>query len=230
MNAATWVLIPVKPLATAKTRLAGVLAPAERRALVLAMLDDVLEVLAEVPQLAGVALVGGDAELARHLAGRALRLLAEPEPGLNAALRAASAELAAAGAERLLILPADIPGLDRAAVEALLASGGEPAVALVAASADGGTNALLLAPPTLLAPAFGPGSCARYRQAAAALGVAPKLLDLPQVALDIDRPADLLALESLAGAPRTRALLRRLDVRARLCPQTDRPSLARHAR
>jgi 2-phospho-L-lactate guanylyltransferase len=99
----------------------------------------------------------------------------------------------------------------------------------VAASADGGTNALLLAPPGLLEPAFGPGSCARYRQAAAALGVAPKLLELPQVALDIDRPADLLALESLAGAPRTRALLRRLDIRARLCPQTGGPPLARQA-
>jgi 2-phospho-L-lactate guanylyltransferase len=229
VSATTWVLIPVKPLATAKTRLAGVLAPAERRALVLAMLDDVLDALAGVSGLAGVALVGGDAELARHLAGRGLRLLAEPESGLNAALRAARVELAAAGAERLLILPADVPALDRVAVEALLASAGEPAVALVAASADGGTNALLLAPPGLLEPAFGPGSCARYRQAAAALGVAPKLLELPQVALDIDRPADLLALESLAGAPRTRALLRRLDIRARLCPQTGGPPLARQA-
>lgn len=229
MNAATWVLIPVKPLATAKTRLAEVLAPAERRALVLAMLDDVLDALAGVSGLAGVALVGGDAELARHLAGRDLRLLAEPEPGLNAALRAASAELAAAGAGRLLILPADIPALDRAALEALLAIDGEPVAALVAASADGGTNALLLAPPTLLEPAFGPGSCARYRQVAEAIGVAPRVLDLPQVALDIDRPADLLALESLAGAPRTRALLRRLDIRARLCPQTGGPPLARQA-
>ena len=229
MNAATWVLIPVKPLAAAKTRLAEVLAPAERRALVLAMLDDVLDALAGVSGLAGVALVGGDAELARHVGGRGLRLLAEPEPGLNAALRAASAELAAAGAGRLLILPADIPALDRAAVEALLAVGGEPAVALVAASADGGTNALLLAPPGLLDPAFGPGSCTRYGQAAAAIGVAPRLLELPQVALDIDRPADLLALESLAGAPRTRALLRRLDIRARLRPQTDGPTLARQA-
>lgn len=228
MNAATWVLIPIKPLATAKTRLAEVLAPAERRALVLAMLDDVLDALAGAPGLAGVALVGGDAELARHLAGRGLRLLAEPEPGLNAALRTASTELAAAGAGRLLILPADIPALDRAAVDALLAVD-EPAVALVAASTDGGTNALLLSPPGLLDPAFGPGSCARYRQAAAAMGVTPRLLELPQVALDIDRPGDLLALESLAGAPRTRALLRRLDIRARLYPETDGPTLARQA-
>ena len=229
MNAATWVLIPVKPLATAKTRLAEVLTPSERRALVLAMLDDVLDTLAGVSGFAGVALVGGDAELARHLAGRGLRLLVEPEPDLNAALRAARVELVAAGAERLLILPADIPALDRAAVEALLASAGAPAVALVAASADGGTNALLLAPPGLLEPAFGPGSCACYRQAAAALGVVPRLLELPQVALDIDRPADLRALESLAGAPRTRALLRRLDIRARLRPETGGQPLARQA-
>ena len=229
MNAATWVLIPVKPLAEAKTRLAEVLAPAERRALVLAMLDDVLDALAGVRDLAGVALVGGDAAVARHVAGRDLRLLDEPEPGLNAALRGASAELVAAGARRVLMLPADIPGLDRAAVEALLAVGGEPAVALVAASADGGTNALLMSPPGLLDPAFGPGSCAGYQRAAAGLGVTPRLLELPQVALDIDRPADLLALESVSGAPRTRALLRRLDVWARLHPVAATQPLARQA-
>jgi 2-phospho-L-lactate guanylyltransferase len=170
----------------------------------------------------------------RHLAGRGTAWPCSGPPPrtadpLNAALRAARVELVAAGAERLLILPADIPALDRAAVEALLASAGAPAVALVAASADGGTNALLLAPPGLLEPAFGPGSCACYRQAAAALGVVPRLLELPQVALDIDRPADLLALESLAGAPRTRALLRRLDIRARLRPETGGQPLARQA-
>lgn len=228
MRGSTWVLIPVKPLAQAKTRLAGVLAPAERRALVLAMLDDLLSALDGVPGVAGIALVSADPALAELGAARGLRVLAEPEPGLNAALRGALATLAAERVDRVLILPADIPLADGAALRCLLAVDSTgPAAALVGAAADGGTNALLLAPPGLLEPAFGPGSCARFQRAARELGVAPVLFDLPQIALDIDRPEDLRALvEAGPGAARTRAYLSHIGARHRLGAGS---AAARHA-
>ena len=102
---------------------------------------------------------------------------------------------------------------------------------MVAASADGGTNALLLSPPDLLPPAFGAGSCAGYCRAAAELGVAPVLLELPQAALDIDRPEDLARLEFQSGATRTREFLHRIDAWARLRQgASESPvTLARHA-
>ena len=47
-----WALLPLKRFSSAKQRLAGVLTPTERRALVLAMASDVLATLAAVSALA----------------------------------------------------------------------------------------------------------------------------------------------------------------------------------
>ncbi len=212
-----WVLIPVKPLARAKTRLAAVLSPAEREALVRHMLDDVLAALAAAPGIAGIALVTADPAVARIGAEHGLRVLPESGSGLNAALHDAIATLAGEGVGTLLVLPADVPLFDTATLEQLRAAQrAAPALTLVAASADGGTNALLLSPPDLLPPAFGTGSCAGYCRAAQELGVAPVLLDLPQAALDIDRPEDLARLEFQTGATRTREFLHRIDAWARI--------------
>ncbi len=163
---------------------------------------------------------------------RDLRVLPESAPGLNAALHGAIATLAGEAIDTLLVLPADVPLLDAATLAQIrVAHRTAPALTLVAASADGGTNALLMSPPALLSPAFGAGSCAGYCRAAVELGVAPTLLDLPQAALDIDRPEDLARLEFQTGATRTREFLHRIDAWARLRHgASESPvTLARHA-
>jgi 2-phospho-L-lactate guanylyltransferase len=71
-----------------------------------------------------------------------------------------------------------------------------------------GTNALLLTPPGVVEPAFGPGSFERHTALAHAAGATIEVAELPSLTLDIDTPEDLATL--LAGsahAPRTRALL-----------------------
>ena len=69
-----------------------------------------------------------------------------------------------------------------------------------------GTNALLLTPPDVIEPAFGPGSFARHR--AVGGGHGPASPNLPSLTLDIDTPEDLATLlAGSAAAPRTRALL-----------------------
>jgi 2-phospho-L-lactate guanylyltransferase len=75
-----------------------------------------------------------------------------------------------------------------------------------------GTNALLLSPPTILAPAFGEGSFERHNALARAAGVTPRVAQVRSLGLDVDTPDDLAALRrALAawphGAVRTRALL-----------------------
>jgi 2-phospho-L-lactate guanylyltransferase len=57
-----------------------------------------------------------------------------------------------------------------------------------------GTNALVLRPPTVIAPLFGPNSGPRHLAAAAAAGASVQLIDRERVALDIDTPADLAEL------------------------------------
>ena len=69
--------MPVKDLANAKQRLAGVLSADERHALFRAMLEDVLSALAASRGLAGILMVTRDLE-ARALAARyGARVLAE---------------------------------------------------------------------------------------------------------------------------------------------------------
>ena len=76
-----------------------------------------------------------------------------------------------------------------------------------------GTNALLIAPPDALEPAFGPGSFARHAALAHAAGARVRVGRLPSLELDVDTPGDLAALRAAlwprapAAPPRTRALL-----------------------
>jgi 2-phospho-L-lactate guanylyltransferase len=79
-----------------------------------------------------------------------------------------------------------------------------------------GTNALLLTPPNAIEPAFGPGSCRRHILLAEAARVSAEVVEVASLAVDIDTPEDLEALQALAAgawdtAPRTRELLSELS-------------------
>jgi 2-phospho-L-lactate guanylyltransferase len=77
-----------------------------------------------------------------------------------------------------------------------------------------GTNGLLLTPPDVIGPAFGPNSCERHRALAHAAGASCRLEHPASLLLDIDTGADLDALRERlhathAAASRTRAALAR---------------------
>jgi len=59
-----WAVVPVKGLARAKTRLAGVLSPSARRELVVTMFEEVLEVLRGTPGIGPILVVTADAKIA----------------------------------------------------------------------------------------------------------------------------------------------------------------------
>ncbi|MBS7538961.1 2-phospho-L-lactate guanylyltransferase [Ancylobacter lacus] len=216
-----WAVVPVKPFAAAKRRLAPALAPAQRARLARAMLDDVLAALVEVRELAGVAVVTADAEAAAMAEALGACVIAEPQArGLNAALRRAAADLAGRGAAGVLVVPGDIPAVASEDIARLLAGhDGTPAVSLVPAHDGEGTCALLVSPPSLLRFAFGPASFARHCAAAARAGITPRLhgaAELPGIAFDVDLPADLAR---LAGLPATRGTRRLLAAEAALLPR-----------
>ena len=71
-----------------------------------------------------------------------------------------------------------------------------PDVVIVPDRHGTGTNALLLRPPTAIAPAFGPGSRERHQSAAEAAGVDHAVVRLPSLELDVDTPEDLAALRA----------------------------------
>ncbi len=200
-----WVVLPVKDLHNAKQRLAGVLAPAERRALFRAMLEDVLTALAATPGLAGILMVTRDPE-ARALAERygARVLLEESNQGHTAASTLGARTLAAEGAAGMLQLPADLPLVTPADVAALLqAHGAAPAVTIAPSRDRRGSNALACSPPDLLPLRFGDDSFFPHLARARALGVEPRIVERERLALDVDTPDDLAGF--LAAPSRTRA-------------------------
>lgn len=206
----TVAILPVKTFTRAKQRLGAAVPAPDRRALAEAMVGDVLDALAAVPELDAVIVVTAEPAAAAAAARAGADVVEDPEEaGQSAAAQRGLAAAIRRGAARALLVPGDCPALDPAQVSALLA---RPGVAIVPDRHGQGTNALLLAPPGALSPGFGPGSLARHRARARAAGVTAEVVSVPSLELDVDTPGDLAALRAaLAGrpaaAPRTRALL-----------------------
>jgi len=200
----TAAVLPVKSFDRAKSRTA--LDGPQRAALAQAMVDDVLAALAEVAALAEIIVVTREPRAARAASRIGAVLVDDPsESGHNPAAVRGAALAAERGAERVLFVPGDCPGLDPVELATLLADP-QPGVTVVPDRHGSGTNALMLAPAQVMAPSFGPGSLARHAAIARAAGVAVRIAEVPSLAFDVDTPQDLAALRE--AGPQTSALLR----------------------
>jgi 2-phospho-L-lactate guanylyltransferase len=194
-------VVPLNRLDRAKSRLAGALAPAERRALVLALAERTLRALREADILDQIALVSpDDAALAWAEAHGAIPLRQPPTSarggGLNVGLALARDWAVEQGATGLLIALGDLPLLTADEVRRFVAMTRlhPRVVALAPDRAGEGTN-LLLARPASLAPlAYGRGSYARHRRLAQRHGAPTIVFHAPGAAFDVDTPADLAEL------------------------------------
>jgi len=214
-------LVPVRGLARGKHRLAPLLTEAERAALVAAMLHDVLDALHRCAPVALLAVVSDDPAVAALAAEYgALALPDLPDGGLTGCLQAGCAWLGAACPDHaVLLVPADLPALTPALLDATVLAA--EAEVVIARAADGGTNLLLQQPLAMLPLAFGPASAARHHAAARAAGRSVAVIDHPVLACDLDRPADLAAFLARPGAGRALHLLHRMRVRERLAAMAD---------
>jgi 2-phospho-L-lactate/phosphoenolpyruvate guanylyltransferase len=207
----TLAILPVKRFDLAKSRLSRALAPPQRAQLAEAMVADVLDALLAAPFLDGVVVVTNEEPVARSAESAGATVLADPgESGQSAAALIGIDHARADGYERVLLVPGDCPALDGETLRALLEPAGEPPSVTIVADRHGrGTNALVLAPPDVIEPGFGPDSFERHRRRALEAGAAWRVADLPALALDADTPEDLERLrETLAGgATRTAAVL-----------------------
>ncbi len=211
-------LIPVKTFARSKQRLAPLLSPDERTALAVAMFRDVLAAACAARGLDRVCVVTLDGEALRLATAAGAAPLPESEQrSESASVDWGAARCAEMGARSVLILPADLPLLTPADVEAVLAGAGEgPGVVLVPSADELGSNAILRTPPPAIPSRFGHGSFERHRREAAERGLPCRVLRLPRVALDVDEVEHLEALLPVEASTHTHALLRRLGVAERL--------------
>ncbi len=191
----TWAVVPVKRFAVSKCRLAGVLDPAARRQLSIAMLRDVLAAVAATPGFDRVVLATSEPTAA----GFGCPVIDDGGGDLNAAIARAAVALEAAQVERMLVIAADLPRAAPAEIARVLVAGKEAPVVVVADARGLGTNALLLSPPGAMAPCFGADSRARHAAAARNLGLPSRELRLPSLGFDVDEPEDLARLARAAS-------------------------------
>lgn len=192
MAEATWAIIVARISNGAKSRLAGALDVLERHNLVLAMFSEVLTTSTRSPSIAGVVAVVDGAEL-RWRAESAGAVVVDDPGEMNAAVLAGVNATERRGATSVVVLPADVPLITTTDLEMLIAAAGNAQRAVViGASRDGqGTNALLLRPPDVIAPAFGPPSVGRHFRAGNERRAQTRIVFDLGLALDVDTPADL---------------------------------------
>jgi len=197
---AAWAVLPVKAFDAAKSRLAAEVSADARRCLAQQLMLTCLDALIASRALAGVIVVSSDARALALARERGAEALTEPGFGLNPALEAARGALAAR-ASALLVVAADLPFVTAEDIRLLLDGAAGASVAIVPDRRRSGTNALLLQPPDAISFAFGEGSFERHFALAAAAGREARVVDLPNLAFDLDAPADLAELRE-AGWPR----------------------------
>lgn len=206
----TWsMVVPVKVLARAKSRLASLAGP-HRADLALAMAADTVAAALACADVARVIAVTDDPEASLVLAGLgALVVTDEPGGGLNPALRhgaaVASGRWPAAGVGALA---ADLPALRPAELGAGLRAAARWPQAFVPDASGTGTTLYVARPGAAFAPRFGPGSAERHRASGAAELILPGLASLRR---DVDAPTDLRAAADLGVGPRTAAVVARLS-------------------
>lgn len=188
-------IVPVKRFAEAKQRLAAAIDDERRVALVAAMLEDVLEAIAQARTIDHTIVVSGD-PVAQEIAASA-HVTVIPDIADKGHIEAAIGGIATAevdGAECIVLLPCDCPLLDPRDLDRLLTGVPQRYVGIVPDRHGSGTNALALSPPDAIRPAFGEGSRERHVAAAREAGIPFTLEELPSLGLDLDTPADLIAL------------------------------------
>ena len=205
----TWSLVvPVKVLARAKTRLASLAGP-DRPALALAMAADTVAAALACPQVARVIVVTDDPRAAEVLASLGAVIVPDrPGRGLNQALRHGAAHAGSRWPRSGIGgLAADLPALRPAELSSALRAAARWPQAFVPDSAGSGTTLYTVRPGTAFRPRFGPGSAARHRAAGAAELARPGLASLRR---DVDEPADLRRAAELGLGARTAAIARQL--------------------
>jgi 2-phospho-L-lactate/phosphoenolpyruvate guanylyltransferase len=199
-------VIAVKRLAAAKTRLAPVFSAATREAVVLAMMIDTIKAALAVPSLQTVTVVTPDRVAAEAALEQGAQVLTDPTPDghrnpLNNAISAAETVIREAS-PNVVALQGDLPALQpQELAEAIAAARGYPR-SFVGDRHGTGTSALF-AFGVGLAPEFGPDSARRHQHS----GAIELTGAWPGLRCDIDTPDDLLVARRLGvGAATTQAI------------------------
>ena len=187
------VVLPIRSFLLGKARLASVLDDGARADLGRRLAARVVDAAGELP----VVVVTSAPEVDAWATARGCTVLADPGSLDGAAARGVE-HLRAADVVRALVVHADLPRAK--SFGRLLDDGDRPIVALVPCHRDDGTNVLSLPVGSPFRFAYGPGSFRRHAAEARRLGLPVRVVRDPDLAFDVDVPADLAALDDPLGA------------------------------
>jgi len=203
------ILVPIKNTDSAKQRLAAVVDQPSRTELARAMLHDVLSAIHNWKNRPEVGIVTGDpfaTDLAREFGFEVIPDL--ENPGETGAIDMATRVCVERGVDSTLVIPGDIPLIQGWELEEILTKAPAEGSVLVPAGDGRGTNAAFRRPANLFPLRFGNDSFKPHHTSAQATGKPCIVLNLPGIAVDVDNPADLRQLLSLAGDTRAQRLAR----------------------
>jgi 2-phospho-L-lactate guanylyltransferase len=213
----TVAIITAKRFTAAKQRMSGAVPEERRLALVEAMLGDVLEAVTQARQVTFTVVITGEAAAAGLASGCGAEVIHDPDDaGHVGAAKLGIQRAIELEADTAVLLPGDCPLLEPRELDSLVTGLPDPFVAVVPDRHGTGTNALAMRPPDAIGPAFGEGSCERHLELARLADVPHATEQVDGLALDLDTPADIVALTTkiemarAAGgnpAPRTAAVL-----------------------
>ena len=207
------IVLPVKSLAEAKTRLGPILDPLERAALTLAMLEDALDATLALPGWQSW-VVSPDDTVLEVAARRGARAVVEETPTLPAAIHQVETDAVGLDADALAVLLPDVPLVTPAALTRAVHTLG-PAVVAPAID-EVGTNLVLRRPPNVIPVAFGPDSYRKHLQAAAERDIPVSVIERRELGFDLDVPDDILTVLEAGRRTRTWEVCRDLDAGTRL--------------
>lgn len=205
-----WVVVPVKPLNVAKSRLTDVLTSEQRMRFAESMLRRTLNVTRATRAVTGTLVISRDTKalaIARDLGARTVQ--ESGAPALNPALMRATQLLASWRSESVLILPADLPLLTPEDITGVVRAAGDAERSVVIASdrSNDGTNALFVRPPGIITYEYGPQSYQRHIAFARAADALVCELDSENLQFDLDLPQDIVDLyRKLTGQPLSRGV------------------------
>ena len=226
MNIASgiWALVPFKGASGAKRRLESVLNERERESLVLAMIRDVLDTLAQCRALSGTLLVSRDAQAFELAEEFGMDVFEESATDLSGAVvQSGTYAQRQREADGTLFVPGDVPLIRPRDVVAVL--DGHEQVTLVPDANDIGTNAAASSPPNAFEYLFDGKSFRPHIASARRAGIEPRVVRNAAWGLDVDTVDELAVVAQRASGTRTGRFLESSGISARL--GANRPSQSR---
>jgi len=187
MNAT--VLIPVKSLTYAKSRLAGYLNISEREQLVVSMLIHVIEILKISDNQFTIYIVTSDPKVKKLANSIKVNIIQEKNTGHNQALTYAAKQIDQN--QPLLTISADLPLVDVSDITQLFSLLKNSDVVLAPSKEETGTNAILMRKPLVVPYRFGKESLKKFITEIKGNKLKYHLYNNETIAYDVDTEKDL---------------------------------------